>query len=182
MHRAVWVYMLVRFRDPSTAVVAAARKQLQQTLAVPVPALGSVEAVVRQSTAPQRWNMVLMSAFGIAALLLTAIGLYGVLAYSVKQRTQEMAVRLALGAGRVRTVRMVVWQGLRLALVGIALGLIGAAALGRSMAAFLFGVTPIDTVTFIGVPIALVLTAAISAWLPARRAARTRINDVLRWE
>jgi ABC-type antimicrobial peptide transport system permease subunit len=77
---------------------------------------------------------------------------------------------------------MVVWQGLELALTGIAIGLVAAAALGRAIAGFLFGVKPIDLVTFLGVPIVLVLTAAISAWLPARRASRIRPSEALRWE
>ncbi|HJT88345.1 MAG TPA: ABC transporter permease [Bryobacteraceae bacterium] len=175
-------FMLIQFRDLSAAAVAAARKQLQQTLGVPVPPPGSLESVVVQSTVRQRFNMVLMSGFGTAALLLAAIGLYGVLAYSVKQRTPEMAVRLAMGAGRGRAIRMVVWQGLQLTLMGIAIGLIGAAALTRSIATFLFGVKPMDLLTFISVPIVLVLNAGISAWLPARRAARIRLSEALRWE
>src|SRR5258708_3707872 len=114
--------------------------------------------------------MWVMSVFGGCALLLAAIGIYGLMAYSVEQRTQEIGIRLALGAQASHVKNMVVFQGMRLALVGVALGLGGAFWLARFITVFLFGVTAKDPVVFAGVPVLLTPTASLSAWLPARRA------------
>jgi ABC-type antimicrobial peptide transport system permease subunit len=116
--------------------------------------------------------MWLMSVFGGAALLLAAIGIYGLMAYSVAQRTQEIGIRLALGAHTSQLRRMVVWQGMRLAALGVAIGIAAAFGLTRLISAFLFGVTARDPLVFVGVPALLALVAFVAVWIPAMRASR----------
>jgi ABC-type antimicrobial peptide transport system permease subunit len=126
--------------------------------------------------------MWLMSVFGAAALLLAAIGLYGLMAYSVEQRTQEIGIRLALGADAQGVRRMVVRQGLRLAIIGIVVGLACAFVLTRFIASMLYGVQAWDPLVFIGVPIVLTAVAFLAAWVPARRASRVDPIQALRYE
>jgi len=120
--------------------------------------------------------------FGACALLLAAIGIYGLMAYSVEQRTQEIGIRLALGARTSQVRRMVVLQGLALALVGIAIGWGAAFGLARLIATFLFGVTARDPLVFAGVPIVLALVGFAAVWLPTRRASRVDPIVALRYE
>ncbi len=108
-----------------------------------------------RSTARQNFNMLLLSIFGAVALVLAAIGIYGLMAYSVEQRTQEMGIRMALGADRSTIRKLVVWHGMRLALVGVVLGIAAAFGLTRLIATFLFGVKPWDPAVFVTVPVIL---------------------------
>jgi ABC-type antimicrobial peptide transport system permease subunit len=126
--------------------------------------------------------MWVMSVFGGVALLLAAIGIYGLMAYSVEQRTQEIGIRLALGAQASHVKNMVVFQGMRLALVGVVLGMAGAFWLAKFITAFLFGVTAKDPVVFAGVPVLLGAIAFLSVWLPARRASKVDPIIALRAE
>ncbi len=116
--------------------------------------------------------MLLLTIFAGLALILAAIGVYGLMAYSVQQRTQEMGVRLALGADTSRVRNMVIQQGMTLVLIGVIIGVASAFGLARVMATFLFGVTPHDPLVFIVVPLVLAGVAWLGVWLPARRAAR----------
>ncbi len=113
----------------------------------------------------------MFGAFGAAALFLAGIGVYGVLAFSVAQRTQEIGVRVALGAQRADVLRLVVWQGVTLALIGVAVGVIGAFGITRVIASLLYNVTPSDPISFIGVALFLTVIAFVASYLPARRAA-----------
>jgi ABC-type antimicrobial peptide transport system permease subunit len=124
----------------------------------------------------------LLSIFGGVALFLAAIGIYGLMAYSVAQRTQEMGIRMALGADRSSIRKLVVWHGMRLALIGVVIGLGAAFALTRFIAAFLFGVKPWDPAVFISVPLLLSAVALIAVWLPASRAAKVDPIEALRAE
>jgi ABC-type antimicrobial peptide transport system permease subunit len=120
--------------------------------------------------------------FGLAALALAAIGIYGLIAYSVEQRTQEIGIRLALGAGTGQVRSMVVGQGMRLALVGVVVGLTAAFALARFISSFLFGVEQWDPLVFIATPVVLTLVAFLATWIPARRASLVDPIDALRYE
>jgi putative ABC transport system permease protein len=126
--------------------------------------------------------MVLMTIFGGSSLLLAAIGIYAMMAYSVQQRTQEIGIRLALGADSSNVRNMIVFQGLRLALIGVALGIAAALALTRLVIGFLFGVKAWDPLVFTSVPVLLSAIALFAVWLPARRASRIDPIEALRHE
>jgi hypothetical protein len=147
------------------------------TLMLPVTDVRTMGEVVSRSTSRKRFNMLLMTVFGGAALILAAIGIYGLMAYSVQQRTQEIGIRLALGAGTGNVRKMVVFQGLRLALVGVAIGIGAALGLTRLIATFLFGVKDKDPLVFTSVAVLLSLVSLLAVWVPARRA--TRIDPVI---
>ena len=160
-------------RDPQ-ALIPSIQEQLRQATGLPVPEteLGSMDRVVWAQTGRQRFNMLVMTAFGCSALLLAAIGIHGLMAYTVQQRTQEIGIRLALGAEATQLRNMVVRQGMSLALTGVVIGLSAAWGVSRLMESLLFGVKPRDPVVFVIVPLALSAVALLSVWLPARRALR----------
>jgi predicted permease len=142
----------------------------------------SEEEVVARSIASQRFSLILLGAFAGLALLLASIGIYGVLSYLVGQRTQEIGVRMALGAQRLDVLRMVLGDGARMTLVGAGIGLVAALALTRWMASMLFGVKPTDPVTFGAVVAVLCGIALLACFLPARRAAKVDPMVALRYE
>jgi predicted permease len=175
-----WV---VRTRAEPFSLSESIQKQLRDASGgLPVARVRSMDDVVSQSTARSDFNTLLLSIFAASALILAAIGVYGLMAYSVQQRTQEIGVRLALGADQSRVRNMVVRQGMTLVLVGVFIGLASALGLARVMATFLFGVTPRDPVVFIAVPLVLAAVAWLGVWLPARRAARVDPVRALRVE
>lgn len=139
---------------------------------LPVLTLQSMEEVVSGAVAPRRANALLVALFGIAAMLLSALGVYGVVAYLVSERTREIGIRLALGAPRGTVWTSVVWEGSRLALLGLVFGLPGALAAGYLIRSLLYGVSPQDTTTLIGVPIAVALTCIAATLIPSWRAVR----------
>ena len=174
-----WVVRTVG--DPysmSTAV----QEQLRQATGLPVSNVRSMADVVIRSTSRQRFNMWLMTVFGASALLLAAIGIYGLMAYTVEQRTQEIGIRLSLGADGASVRNMVVGQGMRLAIVGVVIGLGASWALAQLMTAFLFNVTARDPLVFVGVPSLLTGVALLAVWLPARRASKIDPIVALRYE
>ena len=136
----------------------------------------------RQAAFPQRLTGVLLSVFGGVALLLATVGLYGVVSYGVSQRTHEIGVRIALGARAADVVRLIVGQGVRMAGIGLAAGVLLALALGRLLGSLLYGVDPADPLTFAGVATLLLLVAAGASWIPARRASRLEPTRALRAE
>ena len=164
-----WV---VRTQTNPYALSSAIQDQLRQATGLPVATVRTMEEVVSLSTSRQQFNMWLMTVFGAAALLLAAIGIYGLMSYSVAQRTQEIGIRLALGAQTSQLKRMVVLHGMRLAVVGVVVGLAAAFALTETIAAFLYGVTARDPVVFVGAPVLLATVALLAVWIPAIRAAR----------
>ena len=143
---------------------------------LPVATVRSMDEIVARSTARQDFNTLLLSIFAGSALVLAAIGIYGLMAYSVQQRTQEIGIRLALGAATGQVRNMVILQGMRLALAGVIVGIGAAFALSRVIESFLFGVKARDVAVFVAVPLALSAVAFFAVWLPARRA--TRIDPV----
>jgi putative ABC transport system permease protein len=128
--------------------------------------------IVSRSLSWRRFAMVLMSVFATIALVLTCVGIYGVVAYSVAQRVHEIGVRVALGARPAGVVALVVRQGIRPAVAGLAVGLIGALSLSRLLASMLYGVGPRDPASLAAVAAVLTTVAALACYLPARRAAR----------
>jgi putative ABC transport system permease protein len=176
----VWI---IRTRAQPDALIPAVSKELKQASGgLPVGGFGSISQSLAQSTGRQEFNTELLSIFGGAALLLAAIGIYGVIAYSVQLRTHEIGIRIALGAGTHRVLKMVLVQGVRLAVIGIALGLGAAFALTRFLARFLFGVHTHDPAVFVSTPLVLLGVAFAAAWFPAHRAARLSPLDALRHE
>ncbi len=169
-----WV---VRTRTAPGSSSGAVQEQLRKATGLPVSDVRTMDEVVSLSTSRQRFNMWLMTVFGISALLLAAVGVYGLMAYSVEQRTHELGIRLALGAQAAQVRNMVVFQGMRLALVGILVGVAAALALARFMAAFLFGIDTWDPLAFIGVPVLLSIVAFLAVWIPARHA--SRVNPII---
>ena len=137
----------------------------------------TLEQLLSTSVAPRKFNMMLLGIFAGVALVLAAVGLYGVMSYSVSWRTQEIGIRMALGAKRTDVLRMVVRQGMTMTLIGLALGLIGVVALSRVMAGMLYGVSPTDPLTFTGVSIVLLVVALLACLIPARRA--TRVDPIV---
>jgi putative ABC transport system permease protein len=129
-----------------------------------------------------RWQASLLGAFGLLAISLSVIGLYGVVAYTVAQRTHEIGVRMALGAEKLDIQWMVLARGLRLTAVGIALGLILSGIATRFLRGFLYGINPLDPVAFTGAALAWVVIAMLASYLPARRAARVDPAISLRYE
>ena len=142
----------------------------------------AMDTVLADSISQQRFNMLLLGAFAGLALLLAAIGLYSVLAYSVRRRVREIGVRMALGAQRMDVIRMILGQGVRMALVGVVIGVAAAFALTRLMASQLFQVSATDPLTFIGVAAMLVLVAMVACYIPAQRAAKVDPMVALRYE
>jgi putative ABC transport system permease protein len=149
---------------------------------VPIAAIASMETLLDQSLGPRRFNLYLLATFAAASLALAAIGLFGVMAYLVSQRTREIGVRLALGATRGEVFRLIIGRGLGLAVVGAGVGVGGALWLTRAMQTLLFSVSRTDPMTFIAVPLALVLVALVACYIPARRAMRVDPVTALRAE
>jgi putative ABC transport system permease protein len=141
-----------------------------------------MDALLADSLAPRRFAMRLLSLFAAAALFLAALGLYGVLSYAVTQRTREIGIRMALGAERGTVTKLIVAQGLRLAGIGVVIGVGVAVALARLIESQLFQVPAIDPVTIAVMTFTLIGAATLASWLPARRAVRTDPIVALRYE
>ncbi|HZN04254.1 MAG TPA: ABC transporter permease [Candidatus Polarisedimenticolia bacterium] len=171
-------YWLVRARMEPLALSSAVRGALRDVDPdVPATSLRSMEDYLQASVSFRKFSLRLVAAFAVTALLLAATGLYGVVAYGVSRRTHEIGIRMTLGALRRDILRMVVGEGMRLAMLGTALGLAAGLALTRSMKSLLFGVGAADPWTFAGITVLLLAAALLACWLPARRA--TRVTPVI---
>jgi putative ABC transport system permease protein len=168
--------------DPHGAVSAVTDAIHQVGPDIPVTDVLSMDDVIAQSMSPQRFNMVLLAAFAGLALLLAAVGIYGVLSYSVRRRVREIGIRMALGASQSNILRLVVGDGMKPILIGVAIGLTAAVALSRFMASLVFGVPPTDPLTFTVVALLLVLVGIVANTLPAYRATRVEPVRTLREE
>jgi putative ABC transport system permease protein len=177
----MWLYVMVRSPVASDAML----RSLREATSAVHPALTAANLrpmtdVVARAVAAPRFNMVLVSSFALLALLLCAIGIYGVIAYSVAQRTHEIGVRMALGAAPHDVIRLVLGEGIGVAVVGVAVGMAGAAVLTRAMSGLLFGVTARDPLTFGAGAALLLLVGALASYIPARRATRVEPVTALR--
>ena len=176
----LWV---VRTRgDPHQAIAAVAEQLRLASGGFPVAHIRTMDEVMGRSTARESFNMLLLTIFGAVALALAAIGIYGLMAYSVEQRTQEIGIRMALGADRSAVRKLVVWNGMRLAVLGVAVGLAAAFALTRLLASFLFGVKSWDPAVFLSATLILSAVALLAVWLPASRASKVDPMQALRAE
>jgi predicted permease len=174
----VW---LVRTRvEPGSLARAVDHELGDASGGLPVAGIRSMDELVAGSTARQDFNMQLLSSFGGVALLLAALGIYGLVAYSVQQSVHEIGIRLALGASPSDVRNGLLAQGMRLAGIGVVIGLVGALGLTRFMRSFLFGIQANDLAVFLVAPLILVAVALLAIWLPARRASRIDPMEALR--
>jgi putative ABC transport system permease protein len=174
----VW---MIRTRVEPHSLSAAIRNELiQASRGLAVVNIRSMDEIESASTAREDFNMVLMLIFGVSALLLAAIGIYGLMAFSVEQRTKEIGIRIALGAASASVQTMVIAQGMLLVLIGAAIGIAASVGLTRFLSSFLYGVTPLDPTVFIAVPVLLSAIALAAMWLPARRASQVDPIQALR--
>jgi predicted permease len=173
---------IVRTGTDPLGAAAAIRNEIQRSTAVPVTDVIAMSEVVADSISRQRANMLLMTVFGGLALMLAAIGVYGLVAYSVRERTHEIGIRMALGAQGERIVGMVVRQGLAVVVVGLTIGLMAAYFLAGLLASILYGVEPRSAGIFAGVPVVLALVVLAAVSIPAYRASRVDPLQALRHE
>jgi predicted permease len=174
-----WV---VRTTVPTENVSQSIQDIIRQTTGVPVTQVQNMSEIVSINTSRQRLNMLLMTIFGGSALVLAAIGIYGLMAYSVQHRTQEIGIRMALGAQADRVRWSVIGQGMTLVGVGIVVGMVAAFFLATLLASVLYGVKARDVLVFVGVPIVLTATAFAAVWIAAQRASRINPIEALRYE
>ncbi|MEK6299416.1 MAG: ABC transporter permease [Acidobacteriota bacterium] len=165
---------------PLSAAIRSDMQRLDPT--VPVRNLRPMEQLVSHSIAPQRFNLLLVGLFAALGLLLAAVGIYGVMAYSVSQRTNEIGLRMALGAQSTDVLKLMIKQGMTLALIGVVVGLAASLALTRSMESLLFGVPATDAPTLAVVSLMLTAVALLACWIPARRATKVDPIVALRYE
>jgi putative ABC transport system permease protein len=175
--------LVVRCRGNVAALAAAVRRAIWSVdRDQPIVRVASMPQLMAARAAERRFALTLFAAFGVAALVLAAAGIYGVLAGSVAERTREIGVRAALGASRARIVGLVVRQGMVLTGLGVAIGLIGAAAATQAIVTLLFGVSPLDPITYVGVTALLAGVALLACGVPAWRAAQIDPAETLRLE
>jgi putative ABC transport system permease protein len=174
---------VIRTRGDAEAVTPAARNVIRSLdPEQPVADVRPMESLIGTSVARARFNTLLLTIFAVVALLLAGVGIYGVMAYSVAQRTNEIGVRMALGARATDVLRLVVRRGMTLALAGVALGMAASFALTRVMETLLFNVSATDPLTFAGIPLLLAFVALLACLIPARRAAKVDPMVALRCE
>jgi ABC-type antimicrobial peptide transport system permease subunit len=174
--------IVVRTDSDPAAVSASVRRVLSQLdPTVPVK-IDTFNRVFSESLNSRRFNLLLVGVFALAALLLAIVGVFGVLAYSVAQRTREIGVRIALGATRGKILMMVLGQGLITVAIGVAIGLAGSLLLTRTMRSMLFEVSPNDPVTIVGITLLVTVIAMLASYIPARRATRVDPMIALRYE
>jgi putative ABC transport system permease protein len=174
---------VVRTTGDPFAIVGAVRNEVRSLDSeLPVDRVKTLDQYLAESVAQPRFNTLLLALFAGTALILTVIGLYGVMAYSVAQRTREIGVRIALGAQTGDVLRLIVGQGMKLTLLGVIIGLVASLALTRLMKSLLYGVSPTDPLTFAGIALLLTVVALVACWAPARRAAKVDPMVALRYD
>jgi putative ABC transport system permease protein len=175
--------LVIRGTQDPTRLVAAVRSEVRALdPSLPVSNVKTVSQMIGERISPKRLMTYILAVFALTALLLASVGLYGVMSYAVAQRTREIGIRMALGARAADVMKLVLRNGMSLALIGVAIGLAGAFALTRLLASLLFQVTPTDWVTFVGVAMSLIIVALLACYIPARRATKVDPLVALRYE
>jgi len=176
-------YVVVRTASDPVALAAAVTDVIHKADSnLPVTHVMTMDGLLTDSISPRRFSATLVGVFAVLAVVLAAVGIYGVMSYTVSQRTQEIGVRMALGAQLTSVRRMILGQTLKLTLIGVALGLAGALVVARFLTSLLFGVGVYDPLTFLGVAVLLVAVALAASYVPARRAMRVHPIVALRYE
>jgi predicted lysophospholipase L1 biosynthesis ABC-type transport system permease subunit len=182
-HVFAGMHLFVRSRGAPLSLAGSLRTRVHAVKSdQPINEIRTMDSITLETLATRRLSLLLMGAFATLALVLSALGLYGAIAYSVSQRTREFGVRIALGGRRQDVLLLVMKEGLWQALAGIIVGAILAIAAAKAMAGLLFGVTPTDPITFVGVAVLLLVTAVAACYIPARRATRVDPMVALRYE
>jgi predicted permease len=177
------VTLVVRTNGDPERMTAAVRSAIRSVARnAPISLIATMDQVRATSVSPRRFTLLLLGSFAVLALVLSAVGIYGVVMYGVTQRTRDIGVRVALGARPAQVVGAILGQGLRLAVFGLGIGVVGAVALTRVLRAQLFDVSPTDPATFAAIVVLLAAVAALASWLPARRATRVDPIEALRTE
>jgi putative ABC transport system permease protein len=175
--------LAVRVSGDPMQMLAAVREQVWAVdKDLPISNIETMERLMAKSVAPRRFNLLLLGVFALVGLALACVGLYGVMSYTVTQRTREIGVRMSMGAQRGDVLRLVIGEGMKLALIGALLGLGGALALTRLLKTLLFGVSATDPLTFIVITAVLIIVSLLACWIPARRAASMDPLVSLRFE
>ncbi len=179
----MYITVVLRTHQDLAGIVPQVRQAVQSfDRGLPISQIQTMDDAVELATAQPRFEMWLLAAFGALAMILAAVGIYGVMNYAVSQRTREIGIRMSLGAGRSEILQMVISQGMKQAIAGILTGIAAAVLLSRLMVQMLFGVQPTDPFTFLGVSAVLTLTALAAIAIPARRALRVEPVVALRSE
>jgi ABC-type antimicrobial peptide transport system permease subunit len=180
--KAADFYVFARTTSTPASVFSAAREIVHALAPDSPPRFSTVSQVFSDSLGTQHFNLILIGAFAGTALLLAMTGIYGVMAYTVEQRTREFGVRMALGAQPGDVLSLVLWQGIITIAIGVAAGVFGAIALTRTMQSMLYHTSATDPITFAGVAVLLTFIALLASYLPARRATRVDPVIALRYE
>jgi putative ABC transport system permease protein len=175
--------VIVKAASDPTQTIAAVRQQLREIDPnQPIYDIRTMNEIRSENVASERLNLTLLGLFAGVALLLAIVGIYGVMSYTVTQRTHEIGIRIAVGAQARDVFRLVIGQGMKLVIIGVTFGVLGAFGLTRLMAAMLFGTAPTDPTTFAGVALLLSAVALIACYLPGRRATKVDPVNSLRYE
>jgi putative ABC transport system permease protein len=168
--------------DPQTRIGAVRQAVQRVDPDIAVSEVRTMDAVLAESASSRRWTVALLAAFAALALLLALVGIYGVMSWSVEQRTREIGIRVALGAGSAEILAMIIGYGLKLSVLGLAIGIAGAFMLRRLLTGLVFDVSPSDPLIYAGVAALMLLVALLACYIPARRASRVDPLVALRWE
>lgn len=168
--------------DPLSLAPGVRSAVLQIDSDQPVSNIRTMNDIVSESVARQRFSMLLLAIFAAVALVLAAVGIYGVMSYAVAQRTREIGLRMALGAQPAHVLKLVVGQGLKLVLIGVGIGLVASLLMTRAMSSLLFGISPTDPATLTVISVVLTAVAVLASYLPARRATKVDPLVAFRFE
>ena len=175
--------LVIRAKAPMESLVPSVRAALGSVdEKLPASDFQTLQQLVDQAVSPRRFVTVLLAGFSFLALILASVGIYGVISYSVHQRTNEIGIRIALGAQTPAVLKLILGQGVRLAAIGLAIGLGGAFALTRVLSSLLFGLQATDPFTFAGIALLLTSVALLACYIPARRATKVDPMVALRYE